>query len=82
MQLAPHVYSVISINPPGLYVADKYEKYIVKALIRFDSETAEESKNLKGQNQKIITRQEKLYFKDKIILAIPKLAIFLAPRPY
>lgn len=72
MQLAPHVYSVISINPPGLYVADNYEKYIVKALIRFDSETAEELKNTKGQNQKIITRQQKLNFKDKIILAIPR----------
>ena len=72
MQLAPHVYSVISINPPVLYIADSYQKYIVKAVIRFDSESSEESKNDKGQNQKIITRQQKLNLKDKIILAIPR----------
>ncbi len=72
LQLTSHVYSVVSINPPVLYIADSREKYIIKAVIRFDREDTQESKNVKGQSQKIITRQQKLNYKDKIILAIPR----------
>jgi hypothetical protein len=72
VQLASDVISLISISPPVLYIADSREKHIIKAVVRNESGNTEESKNAKGQNQTIITKQQKLYRKDKIILAVPR----------
>ena len=68
-QLDPHIYAVISSNPPVLYVAHTRQKCIRKAVIKFDKV---EDREADGQQQKTITQRQTLLLKQKLIYAIPK----------
>lgn len=65
-RLSSHVYSVVSSNPPVMYVAHKGKRKIIKAIIKFTTETT--SGNDK-QEQKII--KQLLLWKQKLVFAVP-----------
>jgi hypothetical protein len=66
-QLDPHIYAVVSSNPPMLYVAHRHQKCIRKARINFDKV---EGREPDGQQQRTITQRQTLLLKQKLIYAI------------
>jgi hypothetical protein len=69
-QLDPHIFTVVSSNPPVLYIAHRRQRCIRKAIIKFDKEERE-SKSAEGQHQKTVTQRQTLMLKQKLIYAIP-----------
>jgi hypothetical protein len=69
-KLSLHVYSVVSSNPPVIYVAHKGKRKIIKAVVKFVTETTTTtgSDNQK-QEQKII--KQLLLWKQQLIFAVP-----------
>ena len=63
-KLSSHIYSIISSNPPVMYVAHKGKRKIIKAVVKFSTETTGSK-----QEQKII--KQLLLWKQQLIFAIP-----------
>jgi hypothetical protein len=69
-KLTPHVYAVISSNPPLMYVAHKGKKKIVRTIVKFITETTMTT-DTNGQKRDIKRIKQILLWKQKLILAIP-----------
>ena len=69
-KLIPHVYAVVSSNPPLMYVAHKGKRKIVRAVVKFITETTMTS-DTNGQKRDIKKIKQILLWKQKLILAIP-----------
>jgi Bifunctional DNA primase/polymerase, N-terminal len=63
-KLSSHIYSIISSNPPVMYVAHKGKRKIIKAIIKFATETTGNR-----QEQKMI--KQLLLWKQQLIFALP-----------
>jgi hypothetical protein len=68
VQLNSHIYAVVSSNPPVMYVAHRGKRKIIKAVIKFLTETDTTSGNKQNQGQKII--KQLLLWTQQLILAI------------
>lgn len=69
-RLSPHVYSVVSSNPPVMYVAHKGKRKIIKANVSFFTETTTTTDD-SNTKQKKKTRKQLLLSKQQLIFAIP-----------
>jgi hypothetical protein len=67
-QLNSHIYAVVSSNPPVMYVAHRGKRKIIKAIVKFVTETAANN-DKQNQEHKII--KQLLLWKQQLILAIP-----------
>lgn len=67
-QLESHIYSVVSSNPPVMYVAHRRKRKIIKAVVKFITETTA-SNDKQNQEHKII--KQLLLWKQHLVLAIP-----------
>jgi hypothetical protein len=67
-QLGSLVHAVVSSNPPTMYVAHKGERRIIKAVIKFVTET---TNGYDIHNQEQIMRKQLLLWKHQLILATP-----------
>jgi hypothetical protein len=67
-RLSPHIYSVVSTNPPVMYVAHRGKRKIVKAVVKFVAET-DTTSNKQNQGQKMI--KQLLLWKQQLIFALP-----------
>jgi hypothetical protein len=63
-KLSSHIYSIVSSNPPVMYVAHKGKRKIIKAIVKFITETTGSK-----QEQKII--KQLLLWKQQLIFAVP-----------
>jgi hypothetical protein len=70
-KLESTVWSVVSSNPPVLYLADRRQRCVRKAIIHFDRDETRESKSATGEHQKIVTQKQVLLLKQKLIYSIP-----------
>ena len=69
-KLSTNIYTVVSSNPPIMYVAHKGKKKIVRAVIKFITETTPiNDTNSQKQNRSRV--KQILLWKEKLILAIP-----------
>jgi hypothetical protein len=69
-RLSPHIYSVVSLNPPVMYIAHKGKRKIIKAIIKF-TRGINESTTASGQSQSSENKKQLLLPKQKLIYAIP-----------
>lgn len=67
-RLSAHIYSVVSSNPPVMYVVHKGKRKMIKAVVKFVTETTA-SNDKQNQEHKII--KQLLLWKQQLILAIP-----------
>jgi hypothetical protein len=69
-KLSPHIYAVVSSNPPLMYVAHKGKRKIVRTLVKFITEITMTT-DTNGQKRDIKKIKQILLWKQKLILAIP-----------
>jgi hypothetical protein len=69
-KLSPHIYAVVSSNPPQMYVAHKGKNKLVRAHIKFLTETTTTT-DTNGQKRDIRRVKQILLWKQKLVLAIP-----------
>lgn len=69
-KLSPNIYAVVSSNPPLMYVSHKGKRKIVRAVIKFITETTMTTET-SDQKRSIKKVKQILLWKQKLILAIP-----------
>ena len=69
-KLSPHVCSVVSSNPPIMYVAHKGKRKIIKAVVKFVTETTTTTDNSNAKQERK-TQKQLLLWKQQLIFAVP-----------
>jgi hypothetical protein len=69
-KLSPHVCSVVSSNPPIMYVAHKGKRKIIKAVVKFVTETTTTTDNSNAKPERK-TQKQLLLWKQQLIFAVP-----------